>query len=496
MSGPRAAVVRAASACALGACLLPAGGSALQEPPASPAGPSAAYEVQPDTLWYESRNPFRLYWVRGADSLGWGGENSGAEAHLWVAGSDTLRLELTRFALDALREVTEDTFVVSRFGKVLEIHGPGARPDGRWDLLLPLPVDARPLVPGATWRDSLVRTWSDERGDHLYSVVRSLEVWEVADSAGERLARVRSEGEAAMRAAFVVDSATRLVTTLDVRGPIEETFQFDLASGRLVERTWAMHLRGTGVLEVPGEAVDTLPAGLVSEHTLTRSSPERVRSLARPLPGRDTTYAVRFGDASVVAHTAGIAPKLVEGAWADPNGEVSSVTLTLDDGAPVRLSRLLTAPLRPIVEVEVRASAAGPYDDAGAIIEAPAAAEAWAFWVDGHEELLVPMALSLSADSLARPVALWDIEAGRWLEGEGLVLDLEGHTLCVITLEGEFPVLSVLVAPDGELLYAERGSQGERAPLAGSAKRNLVEGLIRRFTDRQGPAQRDPGRRS
>lgn len=456
----------------------------------------AAYAVQPDTLWYESENPFRLYWVRGADSLGWSGANSGAQAHVWSGRGDTLRVEVTEFALDAAREEAADTFAVSSSGRVLGIDGPGARPDGRWDLLLRLPEDGRQLVPGATWSDTLARSWSDEHGDHLYSVTRTLEVWEVLDSIGARLARVHSEAEVAMRVAFVVDSTTSVVTTMDVRGPAEETFLFDLSGGRLVERTSAMHLRGTGTIDVPGEALDTLPAGLMSELTLTASTPERARRLARPLPGADTTYAQSFVDESIVTHTAGVGPEGIVGGWAAQTGEVSSVALSLEGAAPTRLSWLLTAPLRRDLEVQVRASRSGPRSASGDVVPPPEPAEAWAFWVDGHEELLVPMALTLPVDSVPRAVALWDVEAADWLEAEALVLELEGHTLCVVTRSDDLPVLSVLVSSEGELLYAERGAQGERAPLEGSAKRDLVEGLIRRFTDRRDQPARDPGRRS
>ncbi len=460
----------------------------------APREPAPAYAVQPDTLWYESANPFRLYWVRGQDSLGWGGANAGAEAHVWSERADTLRVEVTEFTLDAARREDADTFAVSRAGRVLDIRGPGARPDGRWDLLLPLPDDGR-LVAGATWRDSLARTWSDEHGAHLYSVARSLEVREVLDTVGARLARVHAESEVALRSAFVVDSASSVVTTIDVRGPAQETFLFDLAAGRLVERTWAMHLRGSGTIDVPGEAVDTVPAGLISEFTLAASTPERVRRLARPLPGADTTYTVSYLDEAVVTHTAGITPDGVVGGWAAPSGEVSSGPLTLDWPTPTRLSWLLTEPLQPDLGVDLLAAPSGPKNTAGDVAHPPDAAEAWAFWLDGHEELLVPMALTLPVDSVPRMVALWDVEAARWLEAEALVLDLEGHTLCVVTPRQELPVVSIIVAPDGELLYAELGAEAERAPAAGTAKRDFVEGLIRRFTGGR-ERRRDTGRRS
>ncbi len=358
--------------------------------------------------------------------------------------------------------------------------------------MLPLPEGPGALAPGDRWADTLTLTWSDDRGDHRYAVARALEVWDVRDSLGIRVVRVRSEAEVALRAAFVVDSLSGVTTTLDVRGPAEETFLFDRTRGRLLQRTWSMHLRGTGTVRVPGESVDTLPAGLVSEFRMTAATPERARMLARPLVGRDTTYAVSFGDASVVTHTASVAPTRVVGAWSAPSGVVSTVRLALERGVPTRLTWLRTAPLSPDRALTLVASEAGPLG-AGA---RPDPSRPWAFWADGHEELLVPLTLSLPADSVPRPVALWAVERDRWLEGEALVLEVEGHTLCVVTLDELEPILSVLVAPDGELLYAERGTEAERAPAPGTEKRDFVEGLIRRFTERQDEPSHDPGRRS
>ena len=53
--------------------------------PAAPAQsrPVARYLVAPDTLRYELDNPYRMYWMRGADTLGDPRHEHSVETHQW-----------------------------------------------------------------------------------------------------------------------------------------------------------------------------------------------------------------------------------------------------------------------------------------------------------------------------------------------------------------------------------------------------------------------------
>ncbi|MEN8373943.1 MAG: hypothetical protein ABFS34_00685 [Gemmatimonadota bacterium] len=483
---------------ALGLAILTSVSRSAAAQEAEPASnPSAAYLPQADTLWYEKTNPFRLYWVRGADTLGWSGDNAAVEAHVWTrAPPAALSGIVAQHALDAAREVKEDTFLVAPTGRVLSINGPGAGPDGRWDLLPPLPGDTSALVPGAVWRDSLSQTWEDEHGSHRYAVTRRLEVWEVSDSLGGRIARIRSEGEVDYRDAFLVDSALGLVTTMAVSGPVEETFLVDVAAGRMVSRSWSMRLLGSGTIRAPGEPTETLPAGLISRQTLRLTSADRAALLARPLPGRDTTFALSFADGRSALHTAATADSLIVGGQALTGGRVSTVELRLSGAVPEQIVWRMSAPLEATREVILTVAEGAIADEVGAPLVPPPSVAVWGFWLEGHEELLTPLAFTLPVDSVSRRFAVWDLANEGWLEGEALILDLEGSMLAVFAFDGPLPVLSVLVSPGGELLYAERGTEGERAPPPGGEKRAMVEELLRRFTDRQEVEPAAPGRRS
>ncbi len=452
---------------------------AAQEPPAQLPSHAAEYRAPADTVWYERTRPHHVYWLRGADTLGWDGVEAAVEAHVWTRPApDTLAGTVLRTALDSDRGVEEDTVVAAPWGRVRSIRGPGAGSPWLRDLLPPLPVDGRSLDPGAAWSDTFAAAWSDARGEHRLDLLRRLEVWAIEPGAPGRVARIRSEGDVVLHTAFVLEGLDSVVTTVALRGPVEETFRVDLDAGVLLSRDWSMRLEGTGTIGAPDSAGETLPAGLVASGTLRRIDGERAGVLARALPGTDTTYATDFEDARVTLHTAEIRSDRIDGGRAGDGGDVSTVELLRPGTEGASLRWLRSAPGEPVGEVRV-----GAWPDAKEDTSpAPEDVDGRAFWIPGHEELLVPLALTLPLDSVARRVAVWNVPDREWIEGDALLLELEGVTLAVFTFDPPLPVLSLLVDEDGRLLYVERGSEGERAPPAGTPARDRVDELVEGFT--------------
>lgn len=453
--------------------------AAAQEPTEPPPSPATEYRAPADTVWYERTRPHHVYWLRGADTLGWRGVEAAVEAHVWTRPApDKLAGTVLRTALDSQRGVEEDTIVAAPWGRVRSIRGPGAGSPWPRDLLPPLPVDGRAVAAGDAWSDTLAAAWSDQAGHHRFDLARRLEVWAIEPGAAGRVARIRAEGEVLLHTAFVLEGLDSVVTTVALRGPVEETFRVDLDAGVLLSRDWSMRLDGTGTIGTPDSAGEALPAGLAASGTLRRIDGERAAVLARPLPGTDTTYATVFEDARVTLHTAEIRGGRIDGGRAGEGGDVSTVELLRPGTERASLRWLRSAPGEPVGEVRVGAWPGG----AEGTSPAPEGVDGRAFWIPGHEELLVPLALTLPLDSVARRVAVWSVPERAWIEGDALLLELEGVTLAVFTFDPPLPVLSLLVDEDGRLLYVERGSEGERAPPAGTPARDRVDELVEAFT--------------
>jgi hypothetical protein len=469
-AGPRLGLALVAAALTVGVGPAPLH---AQEGDAAPPAPPA-YRAQRDTLWYERSAPYRLYWLRGGDSIGWDGDDASVDAHVWgPARGDSLLGSLIRRALGPDRTVSVDSVVVDRGGALLRFHGLGA---GRYDLrdpLPPLPTDSGPVEPGRTWVDTMVATWTDATGDHAYALTRRVEVWQVDDSLGVRVARLRAEGTARLRTAIPLDDLGSARATLDVRGPVEETYRVDLTAGRLLSRAWSARLEGTGEIRIPGERTETLPAGMIASATLSAIGPDRALALARPLVGADTTWAVSFEDGRETLHTSTITEDSIVGGQARAGGVVSTVEL-VDAGVGMgRLRWLRTAPGQPVREIRLGAPASAP--------PPPVEVAGLGYWVPGHEELLVPLAAAMPVDSVGRRVAVWSVPDEAWVEGDVLLLERGEVVLAVFTFDRPLPVLSLLIER-GELLYVERGTEGERGPLPGTPQRDYVDELVRAFT--------------
>jgi hypothetical protein len=487
---PRRARLAAPTALIAGLALAPA--AAASQDDAATLAPPPTYLPQGDTLWYERTGPYRVYWVRGADSVGWEGDDAAVEAHVWrAAAGDSLLGVLHRLAPGPERTIDVDTVLVDASGALRAVRGTGASWYALRDLLPPLPREPGALEAGRTWVDTLTATWSDAFGEHTYALTRAVEVWEVADSLGTRVARFRAEGMAELRITLPLDAAATVVAMLDVRGPVEETYRVDLSAGRVLARAWSARLEGDGEIRVEGDPPERLPAGMIARGTLASIGPDRARLLARPLPGADTTWATSFEDGREALHTSATAEGRTVGGHALAGGVVSTVELRLERDRLGEVRWLRTAPGQPSREVHLGSPSGGM--GVGAIVP-PLEVEGLGYWIPGHEELLVPLAVALPVDSVGRRVAVWSVPDERWVEADLLLLERDGVVLAVFTFDRPLPVLSLLVE-DGRILYVERGTDGERGPLPGTPQRDYVDDLVRSFLEARPPPPL-PDRRS
>jgi hypothetical protein len=320
-------------------------------------------------------------------------------------------------------------------------------------------------------------------GDYAYQAVRALRVERMADTLGGRMAVVRGTGRLRYRQVEPVDSAGTSFWWIDVSGPVDETFLFDPANGRMTAREWRMDLRGSGALPGAGGRMDTLPAGLLSMDTVRLVSAERARLVGRDLPAGDTSItAAAQGD--ILLHAVRRAGPDIESAFRLNDGTTMGVRARHEGGRAVRYALLHTRPHEPALErvVELqggRLRVTGDRDTAFALPRG-----AWAVADYGMEEHLAGAVARLGVDgaregeiSVLRPFTLaWDRAAVH-------LLPLEDVFVAVVRTqpEGGSEASTVLVVTkDGDLLYAE-GLQphvSTRRPPDGSARARRVDALL------------------
>lgn len=247
------------------------------------AGPAAAqvrYLPQPDTLFYEGVNPYRMWIVVRGDTVGRRVREHTLDRHVWRAENGGLVAEMRTQPLDggALRtEVLE----VSPRGVV----GAARDPDDhrvRRDLLLRLPAGGD-LRPGLVWHDTLSDTAHVEGNAYAFRVIRELRVERIADTLGSRIAVVRGTGTLRYRDFYPAGQPGRY-WWIDVSGPVRETFRFDLTRGRMAGREWWMDLRGSAGFPDRNGGMSTVPAGLLSADTTRLITPAEARALRADRP--------------------------------------------------------------------------------------------------------------------------------------------------------------------------------------------------------------------
>lgn len=440
---------------------------------AAPAGAQARYLPQPDTLYYEALNPYHMYVVRGGDTLGGPVRSLKVERQVWRASGAGLAVETRLDRPDAPEAPLRETLELNARGLVTAIPGNTDGSAARWDFVLRLPGGG--LHPGAVWHDTL-NTAGGAGPDDVFQVWRELRVERIADTLGSRVAVVRSTGTVRFRQSFDVREGSP-GWWMDVSGPVDETFLFDLEHGRMPAREWSMDLRGVAGLPRPGGGVDTLPAGLVSSDTMRLITAGRARLMLRGLPPGDTTHST--GSMSFV-HTVRRERGVVESGFVRPDGMVTTVRAAYRNGRPTRYEMLATAGLkepvhRTVVAENGRLRVSGSRDTVMPLPVGP-----WAVADYAMHEHLAPVLAPLAAEVQVREaVAVYRPYPMRWDTVEVTVQPVSGNVLLATLRSGDVLEM-MLMEKDGRLVYMERiePTGVQRGPRAGTEQAKRVNALV------------------
>jgi len=295
--------------------------------PARACTQSVAYSARHDTLRYAIDNPYRMYWLHGADTVGPERHEESVESHVWGGTAAQPELTVRNQLLDVSRRLQRHTFAIAPNGRVRTIdrQPPGA--SQAVDALLQLPPS--PLRAGASWTDTVRATGRDAAGPDLYEVARRYRVQRMLDTlGGHDVADVEAQGTVRYRYGFVANTATGKVAWVDLTGPDSERYLFDTRSGRLLARRWDMHLTGHGVAP---DAPDTVPAGLESSEASTVSDSPLTRFLLDPLPGTDTSITFAMQNKTIILlHTTARSGKEITASLTRNDGMVGIASVDVD----------------------------------------------------------------------------------------------------------------------------------------------------------------------
>lgn len=439
----------------------------------------ARYQIAPETLRYEMENPFRMYWVRGADTVGAPQHERSVESHAWRGSAEHPELVIRQLLLNVSRRSASDTFTVVPNGRVEAINHRPPTGAQRVDLLLQLP--STPLVSGTRWSDTVRSTGTDPGGAQWYEVTRAYHVVRITDTLGFRgVADVAAEGTIRMRFGFWTDSAAGKAAWIDVMGPVAEQYLFDVERGRLLRRSWSMDLRGRGV--APGGS-DTVPAGLRSQEVLALADSPRLHFLLAPVPGPDSSVSIRTSDgASILLHTIARAPGHIASSLTRNDGMVGVAAVDLRAGAVTGYSatwadtqattRLHRISVRPDSLVVTRS---GKRDTTLAL---PGGGR-WGIADYAMEELLTPVLLAIPRDGTAHPISVFRPYPGHWDSGTVVAQDRAGLVLVVLRLGEKASPQVLLMTPDGDYLFGEDSdpAKARRVPVNAARQAQLQAAL-------------------
>src|SRR5256885_308407 len=119
--------------------------------PALLSAQAPSYKAPSADVFVATTNPFRMYWLRGKDTVGSPVRELTLERQSWSRSGGALRVVLDQLMLDATRHEKKDTIVVEPNGRIASINGKTPGVHGRVDFLLRLPTER--LVRGITWTD-------------------------------------------------------------------------------------------------------------------------------------------------------------------------------------------------------------------------------------------------------------------------------------------------------------------------------------------------------
>jgi hypothetical protein len=439
---------------------------------AQAAAAQARYLPQPDTLWYESVNPYRMYVVHGGDTLGTPVRSASVERQVWRDAGERLRVDARVKPLDQPHPRPHEGFEVTPGGRVVVLHEGAGDHRGRWDLVLRLPPDGV-LEPGRVWQDTLDDHGVFADGEYAFQARRELRVERIADTLGSRMAVVRGTGTLRYRDFYRADPDP--AWWIDVAGPMDETFLFDLRNGRMAAREWWMDLRGIAGAPRPG-GVDTVPAGLLSRDTTRLVSAERGRLLARGLPLGDTTNS---SGAMSFVHTVRMAGDTVESGFVRPDGLLITARAVYRGGVTERYEMLSTEPMEEPVRRVVSVRDGMIHVAGGRDTVMPVPDGAWSvsdYAMDEHlAQAVVRVARAGREEAEIAVLRPWSLQ---WDRATVLIRPFGGVIAAIVDYDGVREAL--LLEKEGTLLYAERLGPGtaRRRPPDGSERARRLDALL------------------
>lgn len=446
---------------------------------AVPAAAQARFLPQPDTLFYEGINPHRMYLVRGADTLGIPVRRFAVQRQTWRDSAGTLVVHQRGDEVQVHGRVSRDS---ARFdGRGAEVDAGGAYSGLMLQLRLPADGDLRP---GRVWLDTLDQSRSMDTGhDYIYQLTHELRVERLADTLGSRMAVIRGTGRLRYRQSAPAEPGETHGWWIDVTGPVDESFLFDLDHGRIAERSWWMDLRGISASPDGAGGMDTLPAGLRSSDTTHLVPAERARLVGLLLPVGDTSITAA-GQGDIMLHTVRRTGSSIESAMRLNDGTTMTVEARHEDGRAVRYALLRTAahvePIRRTVELRDGMLHMGGDVDTAFVLPSGR----WAVSDYAMDEHLAGALARMAADGewegtidVLRPFAM------RWDRAQAQLLSVKDVFLAVVRVEpdGIRDVVSLLVfTKDGDLLYVEGAepAASARRPPAGSPRAARVERVL------------------
>jgi hypothetical protein len=443
-----------------------------------PVAGQEVYRAPPDTVFVVVTNPYRMYWVRGGDTISQPMHSVAVEAQRWRRDGERLQVTVRDVQLDVHRRERVDTFTITPLGAVTAINGDPPGLNERVDLLLRLP--GKNLTPGLVWADTLQTTQDTPRGEHAYTVARTYNVDRLRDSAGLRLAEVSATGLVHYRDGWWVDSASGTFATIDVAGPDTEHFVFAVSDGRLLRRSWSMRLTGQGMLPADGGRMDTTAAGLISSEIQEVVSRDRARLLSRPMPGTDTSVTLNGG--IVFLHTVRRGQAAIESGMARNDGLVGTARAAYANGAVTSYDVLWTdtAATPRHIAITVAGDSLAIHDAGRPDTMVGIPAPWWGIADYAMGELLVPVLLAHPADSTEHAFAILRPYPRHWDVGKASLRPVGENYVAHYLLGSDTLGTYFLITRDGDLLLGQNSDPtgAQRVPPEGSARRRRLQAIL------------------
>ena len=426
-------------------------------------------------------NPYKMYVVRGGDTLGNPIHSVSVEAQRWQATRAGLQVEVRALDLDIHRRIKVDTFGVTPLGALQSINGRAPGFSERIDFLLRLPP--RALAPDLTWSDTLRSPLGGPSGIDRYNVTRNHRVTRIFDSSGTRLADVRSTAAIEYRQSWWRDSVAGKFVVFDVAGPDTERFLFAVKTGQLWHRSWSMHLVGTATIPGDVAGVDTVPAGLRSEETQDIIPQSRARLLLRPLPGVDTAVTVQKDGGTALLHTVQRGGDTITASMVRNDGVVGTAQARFRRGIVQSYTALWTdttvTPRQTSIAFDGDSLLKVRDENRDTTLAVPT--RWWGIADYAMNELLVPAFLAHPADGMTQDFAIYRPFPRHWDVGVASVRSIGDNFIASFRLGTDSATTYLLITRDGDLLFAENsGPTGaQRLPSEGSARRATLEAILK-----------------